>query len=295
MVYKFIGVDIGGSHITAALVDIQQGVIAENTLVRAKVNPHQSAENILKDWAATIQAVADIAQLSNYHLGIAMPGPFEYSTGICLMKNVNKYEQLYQINIKNELAERLKIQAENIRFRNDAEAFLEGEMLFGAGKYAQKGIGITLGTGLGTSKFDNGITSDMALGINHLIHDGVAEDYISTRWFVEYYQFISKKTVQGVKQLAEMYEEDPFAREVFQAFSQNLSLFVRDIVGIFQPEIIIFGGNIAQASSLFFGTVEKTLSHYQPPIQIKKSTLNEKAALMGAVGFGISMNETSIQ
>lgn len=99
-------------------------------------------------------------------IGIAMPGPFDYLTGICLMKNVNKYESLYGLNIKQELSDRLGIDVQNIVFRNDSEAFLAGEMRFGAGKGLKKGIGITLGTGLGTSIYQNGEAQDMALGIN---------------------------------------------------------------------------------------------------------------------------------
>ena len=290
MTYKFIGVDIGGSHITAALVNVQQGVVEEHTLVRAKVDPHQDADAILLAWSTAIQAVADKADLSTYQLGIAMPGPFDYEAGVSLMKNVNKYENLYGINIRKELSERLGIEQACIRFRNDAEAFLEGEMLFGAGKSAVTGIGITLGTGLGTSKFEEGNTSDMALGINHAMHEGVAEDYISTRWFIGRYQELTQRPIHGVKQLVELYQEDEYARQVFQEFGQHISLFVSEVIELFQPEVIVFGGTIAQASALFFEAIEAKMKHCNPPILLKKSILNENAALMGAVGFGVSMS-----
>ncbi|MFY7889138.1 MAG: ROK family protein [Spirosomataceae bacterium] len=290
MTYQFIGVDIGGSHITAALVNIQEGVVEEHTLVRAKVDPHQDADTILMAWSTAIQTVADIAGLRTYQLGIAMPGPFDYTAGISLMKNVNKYEHLYGINIRKELAERLGIEQICIHFRNDAEAFLEGEMLFGAGKSFGTGIGLTLGTGLGTSKFNQGLTTDMALGINHPMHEGVAEDYISTRWFIGRYQELTQQSVQGVKPLVELYQEDRNAQQVFQEFSENISLFVSEVIELFQPEVIVFGGNIAQASSLFFEAIEAKIKHCNPPILLKKSILNENAALMGAVGFGVSMS-----
>ena len=60
-------------------------------------------------------------------------------------------------------------------------------------------MGITLGTGLGTSIYQNDEARDMALGINYQMLDGVAEDYISTRWFVNTYQLKTQKSVEGVK------------------------------------------------------------------------------------------------
>jgi hypothetical protein len=41
---KHIGVDIGGSHITAAQVDLHKGEVLTATLSRAKVHPHGTAE-----------------------------------------------------------------------------------------------------------------------------------------------------------------------------------------------------------------------------------------------------------
>lgn len=286
---KYIGVDIGGTHITAALVDIHLGKVAEHSLQRAKVNPHAQAEEILAIWENTIRRImdSDTSDCRYYRLGIAMPGPFDYENGICLMKNVNKYEHLYGMNIKNELATRLGLSPQQISFRNDAEAFLEGEMLFGAGKSFEKGLGITLGTGLGTSLFEQGNAIDLALGINHPLYDGVAEDFISTRWFTARYRTLTQHTLPGVKELVEKYETDPYAKLIFDEFGQNISLVMDEFVVKYAPEIIVFGGNIAQASALFFPAIEIRLANYLPKIVLKKSILHEYAALMGAVGFGV--------
>lgn len=286
---KYIGVDIGGTHITVALVDIHLGKVAEHSLRRVKVNPHAQAEEILAIWANTIRGVMDSdASIYNYsQIGIAMPGPFDYENGICWMKKVNKYEHLYGMNIKSELATRLGLSPQQISFRNDAEAFLEGEMLFGAGKPFEKGLGITLGTGLGTSLFEQGNAIDLALGINHPLHDGVAEDFISTRWFTARYEALTQQPLSGVKELVEKHETDPYAKIVFDEFGQNISIVMDEFVEKYAPDVIVFGGNIAQASTLFFPAIENRLANYLPKIALKKSILHEYAALMGAVGFGV--------
>jgi glucokinase len=51
-------------------------------------------------------------------------------------------------------------------------------MRFGAGKGLEKGMGITLGTGLGTSIYQNGEAQDMALGINYPMLEGCEGLYI---------------------------------------------------------------------------------------------------------------------
>jgi glucokinase len=127
-------------------------------------------------------------------------------------------------------------------------------MRFGAGKGFDRGMGITLGTGLGTSIYEHNEARDMALGINYPMLEGVAEDYISTRWFVSTYQLKTQKSVEGVKQLVQLYSSDEAVRELFEDFGQNLSSFVHGFIKQFTPEVVVIGGNIANASEKFFQT-----------------------------------------
>ena len=276
----YIGVDIGGSHITAAVVNLVSGTINESSLRRMPVDSHASADEILTTWATTVRQTIQSDNLSECQIGIAMPGPFDYENGICWMKNVNKYDHLYGLDIRRELAARLTISPAQICFSNDAEAFLAGEMVFGAGKGFAKGLGITLGTGLGTSLFENGKASDLALGINHPLHEGVAEDYISTRWFIKRYFQLTQHSITGVKELVDTYETNPAARQTFDEFAQNLSIIMEEFVALYQPDVIVFGGNIAQSSELFFPAIKTRLMNQ---VALRQSALNEYAALMGAV------------
>ena len=42
-------------------------------------------------------------------IGFAMPGPFDYVKGICYIRGVAKYENLYGINVGEAIAEALKV------------------------------------------------------------------------------------------------------------------------------------------------------------------------------------------
>ncbi|MFN8352862.1 MAG: ROK family protein [Spirosomataceae bacterium] len=284
----YIGVDVGGSHITAAPVNLNKGQIDELRLYRASVNPHANANDVLNTWAQVIaKAMRDVYR-PDCLLCIAVPGPFDYEQGICLMQHVNKYDALYGLNIRQELAKRLALGSHQIMFRNDAEAFIEGEMRFGAGQSFQKGMGITLGTGLGTSLFEYPQAQDLGLGITHPLYDGAAEDYLSTRWFLGRYLALSQQAVTGVKELAARHATDRYAQQVFAEFVHNLTLVLSDFMDIYHPEIIVLGGNITQSAELFFPQLKQQLASYSPQVTIRLSVFHELAGLLGAVGLELS-------
>ena len=52
---KVIDVDIGGSHITAAVVDLQYRSIVEHSLLRKAINSKESAQQILNSWAEVVE------------------------------------------------------------------------------------------------------------------------------------------------------------------------------------------------------------------------------------------------
>jgi glucokinase len=154
-----LGIDIGGSHITVGLVNLAMKNIVSHSVQRKKVNRHATAEEILGTWSETINEMQTVYAGSFNRIGFAMPGPFDYENGVCLIKGFDKYESLYGMNIREELAKRTNIAAENIIFRNDADAFLEGELFCGSVQGFHNAVGVTLGTGLGSCIYENGAIS----------------------------------------------------------------------------------------------------------------------------------------
>jgi glucokinase len=144
---NIVGIDIGGSHITLAQVDPEKREIISSTYVREHVNSFDDKEVIFSAWVSAIEKVAHHLVKDDLLIGIAMPGPFDYENGISLMQQ-GKFIDIYEINIKEELAKRLNISQDQIHFVNDAAAFMEGEVFGGCAQDFKKVFGITLGTGL---------------------------------------------------------------------------------------------------------------------------------------------------
>ncbi|MDQ8004782.1 MAG: ROK family protein [Pedobacter sp.] len=276
-----LGVDIGGSHITAAIVDLDKGVLVKDSIKRNEVNSRKEKDEILSAWYKVIRNANGGDLNENCRIGIAMPGPFDYKNGISLIKDQDKFNSLFGLNIKDELADRLGIPATNIKFVNDAASFMYGEVNYGAAKGFANALGVTLGTGLGSATSINGVAKDAELW-NSKFLTGIAEDYLSTRWFVNKYKDLTGKDVEGVKKLAAMVKVDPFAKQIFNEFGRSLGHFLVDFIKSTRSEIVVLGGNISKSFDLFGPPLIENLRAFNLDTVVKITKLNEHAQLIGA-------------
>ncbi|EOR94972.1 ROK family member transcriptional repressor [Arcticibacter svalbardensis MN12-7] len=276
-----MGVDIGGSHITAALVDLETKQILPKTWLRKHVDAHAEANAIIESWAELIINVFSHLKSGDKKIGIGIPGPLNYDTGVSFIKNQDKYDNLYGLNLKDLLSNKIEIPADHIRLMNDAASFLQGETFGGAGAHYDSAIGLTLGTGLGSSWYKKGVAHD-ADRWNHSFKDSIAEDYLSTRWFVQRYFQLSGKKVTDVKTLVSTAQSNPYIEQLFEEFGTNLAAFLNMFIAIENPEAVILGGNIAQSFFLFEDALRVGLQPQYRTIPILKAKLGEEAVLVGA-------------
>lgn len=275
-----LGVDIGGSHITAKLVDLRIGGAVKETEVREPVNAKGAAEEIISVWCGVILRALAKSPSKVQKIGIAMPAPFDYERGIAWMQNQEKYDALYGLNVRERLAAKLSLPLYGIRFINDAESFLKGEAFNGAARQVSRAVGITLGTGLGSAKCINGAFEDANLWCSSFL-GGIAEDYLSTRWFVGRYAELSGKQVLGVKELACLNDES--SGQVFKEFGKNLAVFLSGkAITKADPEVVVLGGNISKAYNRFENSLMDHLNQLKKAPSIRKAALGEDAALVGA-------------
>lgn len=284
-----LGVDIGGSHITVAMVDLKTKKLLEHSVIRSAIDSEDKSEVILSAWASLIHSALKNVERKDKSIGIAIPGPFDYDKGVSLIKDQAKFRSLYQINVKQELADRLDMPAENIHFINDATGFLHGELFAGAGTKVGNVLGLTLGTGLGSSVCIEQVVSDADLWNSKFI-DGIAEDYLSTRWFVNRYYALTGKHILGVKDIVGLENTDRFAVQLFMEFGINLARFLIPVINRLMIDKVILGGNIAKAFSCFAPELIANLKGNKIEVDIKVSELNEHAALVGAASCCIKTN-----
>lgn len=279
-----LGIDIGGSHLTAALVDEATRKFVPDSYLRVRVNSKGTAEEILGIWTKAIEDTFQAYPVANKRIGIAMPGPFDYANGISLIKGLDKYEALYKLNVKQILSQRLSISPASILMMNDAACFLRGEVYYGAARGYQDVIGITLGTGTGSAMHHNGVTHDANLGPAPFM-DSIADEYFSTRWFVKRYRELTGTTVKDVKALTDLYQTDANVKTIFAEFVKNLVVFLEGFVKAEKPQVIVMGGNIAQCSDLFLSDLAAQLAAKAITVPIVRAELGEEAAILGAASL----------
>jgi glucokinase len=276
---NWIGVDIGGSHISAAQVR-WDGIEAQfGSIYEADVNTFRSADEIVSDWAAVLRKA--IGNQPDLLIGVAMPGPFDYPNGISLIKDQGKMKALYGISVRNLLAGKLEIDPDKIFFTNDAEAFLSGECLAGAGRNFENALGLTLGTGLGSAMKIGTEVKDAKLWTASF-RGGIAEDYLGTNWFKKYASENHGRAISGVKDLQGSDFNPEVAEEIYAQFGSTLGEFLSNYVFDFPCQGVVLGGKIARVAGRFLPYTHAYLEKHPSSIEISISELEERAALIGA-------------
>ncbi len=285
-----IGVDIGGTHISSALVNREKKQIIDGTYVSSHVANMESMDTILQTWANCLNKTINASEgvpLSG--IAFAMPGPFDYATGVAKYPEGFKYGALNGIEIEKKLNPFLS-NKDNLpmRFLNDATSFAVGEAWLSEAQGHKKQLCVTLGTGLGAGFIDNGIPVISGDSVppngclwNISYKDGIADDYFSTRGCVDAYEQATGKTVNGVKELAEGFDKDSKAKEVFEAFGEDLGDFLAPWLKTFKADALVLGGNISKAYFCFGKALQSSLNTHGLSLPILISQHMEKGAIIG--------------
>ncbi|WP_164108429.1 MULTISPECIES: ROK family protein [Sphingobacterium] len=271
--------DIGGTHITSAIVACDTWSILSETITRAEVNSSKNAKSIFQSWTNAIKE--SIARFNGPidQIGIAMPGPFDYENGISLMNGQNKYDDLYKLDITSALREELESPSIDIRYINDAAAFLQGE-IFATGRHQEHCIlGITLGTGLGSAIWQQGDKAYDANLWNTPYKDSIFEEYLVTRWFTRRFEELSGLQEFGLKEIIEKHHQTDFFQSIMVEYRSNLYQFLTFFSDKHLCNNYIIGGNIAKA----WGIINNDNSFVDFNIRIGE--YEEKAALIGAASL----------
>lgn len=290
-----LGVDIGGSHISAGLVD-DAGSVLEQTIRKTVIDANDNPRQIIDLWSQTLRDSLD--SLSGYHLGgigVAIPGPFNYQQGISLMEGVSKYSSLFGVNIMKALKKELSLEdGLPIIFENDAACFGIGESLTNGVKKMSRVMAITLGTGFGSTFLEDRKVIKVGKEVppNGEIYsipylDGINEDYVSSKWILSTYNSIAPTEAPSVKDVAEraIIENDLVAVDTFNKFGLHLANCLTPWVKSFKPDCIIIGGSIAKSSQLFIDELRSRLSQSGFLIPIKISEHMEVSAIKGAASL----------
>ncbi|NYV77309.1 polyphosphate--glucose phosphotransferase [Streptomyces sp. UH6] len=242
---QIFGVDIGGSGIKGAPVDLAVGDLAAE---RHKVlTPQPSTPD---DVAECVRQVVDHF---NWHgpVGVTFPGVVTDASTIRTAANVDK--QWVDTDAAALLGERLG--GIPVTVVNDADAAGVAEMNFGAGQ-GRKGtvIVLTFGTGIGSAVFRDGVlVPNTELG--HLELNGHdAETRASHK-----------------------------AREdgdlSWEHWARRVEKYLRHVEMLFSPELFVVGGGVSRKAEKFLPLITKVRAEIVP------ARLQNNAGIVGAAMY----------
>jgi predicted NBD/HSP70 family sugar kinase len=290
-----LGLDVGGTHITAAVIAINEMKVLNFSVHKVSFDSNIPAVEVLDIWEKAIRTSwknSGVEKLEG--LAICMPGPFDYENGICWIKGQAKYEHFYSLNIRELIRERLNLSNDlPIVFDNDANCFGKGEFFKNAKNSSKKLMAITLGTGLGASFIDNGKAIDSGTQVpadgelyNIPFKEGIAEDYVSARGLLSRYHAVSGIKISNSLELFNLANTgDVMAIKVFEEMGENLAEIVIPWLKSFGADSFVIGGKIANASVYFLPSFQEKIKDSGSEVTILVSTDNEIAALLGAASL----------
>jgi glucokinase len=275
-----IGIDIGGTKMSAVLFDGQKAV-ADYVLA----TPKDSLEHFMIMLKALVEplfarAAKDGAVVKG--LGVGVPATLDYQESKII--TAPNLPLLNGLKLTASLAERLGVQ--DIKIDNDAHCFLRAEALLGAGRKAKNIFGLTIGTGLGGAWwFDK--------QIYYGSHGAASEpgwtviDYKEGIRLEEAYHKLAQHNPASLAEKA--YRGDILAEKSYREFGHYLGIALANIVNMIDPQLIIIGGGAVQSGDLFLTAAKKSLRQYiHSPVAKKIKIVRGKlGAGAGAVGAAL--------
>jgi glucokinase len=280
----FVGLDIGGTKIAAALVT------QEGKIVKKKVVPTKSAKGqtmVVENIKKAINSVFD-ERVSG--IGVGCPAPLKYPEGI-IINPVNM--PLRNFKLKDFLEKEFKVPT---IVDNDANCFVLGEAIFGKAKNCKVVVGLTLGTGVGggiviDKEIIHGMSNAGELGACTIKFDGLKgkhgndgeiEEYVSARGIMKLAKGLKAKTSLDVYNLAE--KGNKKAKKAFKEHGKYLGIAISNLILTFDPDAIVIGGKVSKAWKHFnktmFAEIKKRTMFNNAIIYPSKDA--ENSAILGA-------------
>ncbi len=312
----YIGIDLGGTNIVAAVVDENYNII---TKASTKTNRPRPEQAIADDMAAmAIKAVEDAGLTMEQieWVGVGTPGIANSETGVIEFSNNLGF-------VNTPMAEYIRKHIDKPVFiENDANAAAYGEYVAGAAKGAKNAVCITLGTGVGGGIVIEGkIYAGSNFGgaeIGHTVinmdgpqcscgRKGCFEVYSSATGLIrmtkEKMDEVPDSVMHAITEerggkvsartaFDAMRQGDKAAKEVVDFYIKALAAGITNTINVFQPDILCIGGGVCNEGDALLLPVKEIVAREVYTRNSPKNTeiviakLGNDAGLIGAAFLG---------
>ena len=316
----FIGCDLGGTNLRAALVDVETGqLLHQASLPTVAREGHDAVMARIADLILKVIKDRELSKIEIGGIGIGVPGVLDIERGVVLF-----LPNLPGTWPDVPLAETIdNLTGLPVRILNDVRAITYGEWRFGSGRGVDTVAVFAIGTGIGGGLIING---QLHLGIGgtggelgHTVIDyngprcgcgnyGCLEVYASgpaiaamgmkavaqglTTVIGELCEYdLNRITPALIARAAE--SGDEIAADIYEKAGFYLGVAASSICASIGPRRIILSGGVAQAGKLLLAPMERTMRarvHIMPVdrVQILPGQLGKNAGMIGVALWAAS-------
>ncbi len=295
-----IGIDLGGSHVAVGIVE--NGKIQKH-LEKDIVEKRQIENVLVEDILNLIKALLDNNKLEENieKIGISAPGIIHNDT-IVKASNLN----LYNFNLISKLKENYP--KTEINIRNDGKCAAVAEKKYGSMQNYSDCIFMNIGTGIGGAVFLNykllEPKKSSGFEIGHMViqkdgklctcgKKGCFEAYCSIKALKnQVLEVLGKEeniTGKELWNLLKYNDKNEKIENLLDEYAENLATGISNLIDIFEPEIICFGGSFIHYE---LWIMERLMKKLQEPNrmfsrskfpQMSMAVLKNEAGIIGAV------------
>ncbi len=310
------GVDMGATHLRAVITDFGAHVIAEKEI---PFDIKQGPENCISQADQLLQELLSSKRISLDMLsavGLGVPGPISSDAGMVIAPPIMPGWDRFPIRDTLET-----LWKRPVSMNNDAELGALGEWAYGAGRGARDLAYIKVGTGSGAGLLIDGLIYRGSTGsageIGHLTMNnkgpqctcgnyGCLEAYSGghaiAQQAIDAIQSgkrtqISRIPIEKIaaKDVASAAQRgDLVAQQIMEKAGEHLGVAIAGLVNIFNPDMIVVGGGVAQIGDLFLEPVRKTVAERSLPaaannVRITTALLGRRSSSLGAIVQALSI------
>jgi len=280
-----IGIDLGGTKIHTAIARAPDDIVAE---VRIPTEAHAAKGHIFENICRSVVDVcgkAGLAPRSVTAIGIAVPGPVDYTNGVVrICPNIPSWKK---VPIRDLLQDRCECP---VFVENDARAAALAEAHLGAGKGYRRVFYATVSTGIG-----GGIVIDGTVW--HGAH-GVAGEIGQTR-LPDGSVFEHTAAGPAVKRLFGIAPEeipprlkvgDPTARQALNHLTRLVGIWLANVATLLDPDLIVIGGGLSNLGALFLIPLRQMIKRCafseSARVKVVRAKLGTRSGVIGALLLG---------
>ena len=288
-----IAIDLGGSKLAAAIFT-SRGRILHRNVVTLKGRRGKAVGRLIREMILDCLRIAAEQRQSISGIGIAIPGIVDHLGKTVWAPNIPGWKKY---PLQKEIESILRNHRIPVRLECDRACYILGEVWQGAARGCKDAIFLAVGTGIGAGILADGKILNGAHGVAGAIGwMGLRQPYLPQYKRCGCFEYHASGRGLATEDLFAAWQcGDPLAKEMLRQAVADWGMATANLVSLFNPEKIIFGGGVFGPAVQFLPDILAEAKKWAQPISIKQvkleaSKLGGDAGVFGAAFLALPQN-----